>query len=152
MAQYLDLKVRGRPPSRRDQVELLGAVTLFANCSKRDLRDLARVGTFVQLEPDRHIVEEGSVSESLYVIIAGQVTVRRKGRKIATLGKGDVVGELGVILDRDRRSTVTADTPTGLIRIPKRELRRLIDEIPGLGWKLLTTVAARLSDRQSNLV
>ena len=71
--------------------------------------------------------------------------VRRNGRKIAERGPGDIVGELGLLLPRDHIATVTATTPLEVLVLPQRALREAVDEVPGLGWKLLQTVADRMA-------
>ena len=85
------------------------------------------------------------------MIVAGHAIVRRNGRKIAERGSGDILGELGLLLRRDHVTTVTAATPLEVLVLPQHALRQAVDEIPGLGWKLLQTVAERLSDSSTGL-
>ena len=80
------------------------------------------------------------------MIVAGHAVVRRNGRKIAERGPGDIVGELGLLLHRDHIATVTASTPLEVPVLPHRALRDAVDEVPGLGWKLLQTVANRTAE------
>lgn len=79
------------------------------------------------------------------MIVAGHALVRRNGRKVAELGPGDIVGELGLLLHRDHIATATASTPLEVLVLPQRALRDAVDEIPGLGWKLLQTFADRIA-------
>ncbi|MGH1493618.1 MAG: cyclic nucleotide-binding domain-containing protein [Acidimicrobiales bacterium] len=120
-------------------------MTLFENCSKKDLRNLASRTRFEQVEAGHTLLAEGSPSSNLYLLLAGTVSVRRNGRRIASLGAGDAVGELGVILGEARNATVKAETPVEMLVLDRPALRRAFDEVPGLGWKLLTSVAERLS-------
>lgn len=128
------------------QVDHLAALPLFAGCSKRDLRHLARSTRLELLEPDSVLFAEGQQSREAYVIVAGRVVVRRNGRKIADLGPGEIVGELGLLLHRDHVATALATTPVELLVLPQEGLREAVDEVPGLGWKLLRTVAARMAE------
>ncbi|HZX55744.1 MAG TPA: cyclic nucleotide-binding domain-containing protein, partial [Ilumatobacteraceae bacterium] len=70
----------------------------------------------------------------------------KNGRRIARLGPGDVVGELSVILGGPRTATVQADTPIEWLVLDRTSLKQAIDEVPGLGWNVLTSVAARLEE------
>jgi CRP-like cAMP-binding protein len=140
----------GRRPSERKlarevEVAHLAELPLFARCSKRDLRHLARSTRLELLEPDQVLFEEGRRSREAYIVVAGSVVVRRKGRKIAELGQGEFVGELGLLLHRDHRATATAATSTEVLVLPQVALREAVDEIPGLGWKLLQTFADRVA-------
>ena len=80
------------------------------------------------------------------MIVAGHASVRRDGRKIAELGPGDIVGELGLLLHRDHVATAIATTPLEVLVLPQRALREAVDEVPGLGWKLLQTFADRIAE------
>ena len=71
--------------------------------------------------------------------------MRRRGRKIAELGQGEFVGELGLLLHRDHSATATAKTSAEVLVLPQMALREAVDEIPGLGWKLLQTFADRVA-------
>ena len=129
---------------QRQQVAQLSKVPLFANCSKRDLsRLLSRVRT-ESVDAGHTLFVEGAPSSNLYVILSGSAIVRKNGRRIARLGPGDVVGELSVILGGPRTATVESDTPIEWLVLDRASLREAIDEVPGLGWSVLQSVAARL--------
>jgi CRP-like cAMP-binding protein len=129
---------------QRQRVAQLSKVPLFANCSKRELsRLLSRVRT-ESVDAGHTLFVEGAPSSNLYVILTGSAVVRRNGRRIARVGPGDVVGELSVILGGPRTATVEADTPIEWLVLDRTSLREAIDEVPGLGWNVLQSVAARL--------
>ena len=78
------------------------------------------------------------------MIVAGSAQVRRNGRKIAELGRGDIVGELGLLLNRPRNATVKATSSVECLALDQAALKATVSEFPALGWRLLQTVAARL--------
>jgi CRP-like cAMP-binding protein len=140
----------GHRPSRRKlaraaEVAHLAELPLFANCSKRELRHLATSTRLELIEPDQVLFSEGRPSREAYIVVAGRVVVRRKRRKIAELGAGEFVGELGLLLHRNHSATATAKTPVEVLVLPQVALREAVEEVPGLGWKLLQTVAARMN-------
>lgn len=92
------------------------------------------------------LIRQGQPSTEAFVILAGKASVKRNGRNVARLGPGDVVGELGLILDRERGTTVAADTPLEVLVLDRKSLKAAINDVPGLGWKLLETVAERLTE------
>lgn len=130
------------------QVEHLAGLALFSACSKRELRHLARSTRLELHEPDDVLFAVGQPSREAFVIVAGRAVVDRDGRHLAELGPGDIVGELGLLLQRDHVATVTATTPLEVLVLPQRALRQALDELPGLGWKLLQTVADRMAENQ----
>ena len=128
----------------RQQVARLSEVPLFANCSKRELARLLSSVRTETVDAGHTLFVEGAPSANLYVILTGSAIVRKNGRRIARLGPGEVVGELSVILDTPRTATVEAETPIEWLVLDRASLRKAFDEVPGLGWNVLQSVAARL--------
>ena len=129
---------------QRQQVAQLANVPLFAHCSKRELTRLLSLGRTETVDAGHTLFVEGAPSSNMYVLLTGTAAVKRSGRRIARVGPGDVVGELSVILGGPRTATVEAETPIEWLVLDQRSLRAAIDEVPGLGWHLLQSVASRL--------
>lgn len=129
-----------------DKVDLLSHVPLFADLSKKSLAQIARRVTEVEFLPGEHIVHPGTAGDEAYVIIEGRATVRRKGRKIAELQTGDVVGEMSLITELSRNAGVRADTFVPALKIVGADLSAIMNEHPTVAVKLLRTVARRLVD------
>lgn len=122
----------------------LAQVPLFANCSKKQLQSVAAASIELTIEAGKVLVREGEPGHEAFVIIDGSATVTRKGDTIATLGAGDVVGELAPITGGVRTATVTADTSMELLVIGQREFAGLLDEVPGLAVLVLHNLASRM--------
>jgi CRP/FNR family transcriptional regulator, cyclic AMP receptor protein len=129
---------------QRQRVARLSKVPLFADCSKRELGRLLSRSHTESVDAGHTLFVEGAPSSNLYVILTGSAVVKKNGRRIARLKPGDVVGELSVILGGPRTATVQAETPIEWLVLDRASLRTAIDEVPGLGWHLLQSVAARL--------
>ncbi len=127
-----------------ERVRLLSASALFRGCSKRQLRSLAKLTRVVQVEPGEALVTAGAPSTEAYLITAGSAQVKARNGRAATLGPGDVVGELGLLLDRPRSATVRAATPLEVLALSRSDLKVAVEASPELGWSLLQTVAERL--------
>ena len=132
--------------SRTRYLESLRNVGIFAGCTKKQLDQVARVMTELVIPAGQTFIQENSLAHEFIVIENGTATVRRNGRKVASLGSGDVVGELALILHRPRSASVTADTDLKVLVVDARSFEPLLDEVPGLARRLLTTVAERLSE------
>jgi CRP/FNR family transcriptional regulator, cyclic AMP receptor protein len=129
---------------QRQRVAQLSKVPLFANCSKRELGRLVSRARTESVEAGHTLFVEGAPSSNLYVLLTGSAVVKKNGRRIGRVGPGDVVGALGVILGGPRSATVQAETPIEWLVLDQASLRAAIDDVPGLGWHLLHSVAARL--------
>jgi CRP-like cAMP-binding protein len=139
--------------SRRDTfLDHLAQVPLFSALSRKELALVARRAEDVKVEPGRVLVSEGSTGSEFFVIVDGNATVSRRGRKIATLGPGDAFGELALLDKAPRNATVTAQTPMEVVVLGQREFGGLIDEVPGFARKLLAGLAHRLRDADAKSV
>jgi CRP/FNR family cyclic AMP-dependent transcriptional regulator len=136
--------------ARKDEkLDQLGRMWLFSACTKRDLQTIGRASDEVDVAAGKTLTEEGRAGHEFYLILDGKAAVRRKGKKVATLGPGQYFGELS-LLDRGPRSaTVVADSDMRLLVLGQREFNGVLDEVPGLAHKLLRTMASRLRDSDS---
>jgi CRP-like cAMP-binding protein len=126
------------------RVAQLKKVPLFERCSRRQLARLAARVRVETVDAGHVLFRAGAPATNLYLIVAGAAVVERDGRRVARLGPGDVVGELGVILGGTRNATVSAETPIEWIVLDRASLRAALDDVPGLGWTVLQSVATRL--------
>lgn len=122
----------------------LSQVPLFSQCDKKQLQQVASATVEISIEQGRTLVREGDVGHECFVIVEGSATVARNGETIATIGSGDVVGELAPLTGGMRTATVTADTPMEVLVIGQREFAGLLDEVPGLAVHILHDLAERL--------
>jgi CRP-like cAMP-binding protein len=129
----------------RDATALLAKVPLFSECSKRDLRSIARLTHEVSLPAAHTLIQEGAGAYSFFVLLEGTAEVRRGSRRVATLDAGDFVGELALLLDRPRSATVVLTSPARLLTVSAHNFRPLLKRSPGLAFKLIEGLAQRLA-------
>lgn len=130
--------------NQQDRMRMLANSPLFAGCSKKQLKAVASLCRVVHVDKGDVLISAGSPSSDAYLITAGTAEVKRKGGRAATIGAGDVVGELGLLLDRPRNATVVATSSLELLALSRGDLRTAVEHSPELGWTLLEAVAARL--------
>ncbi|MEM9200130.1 MAG: cyclic nucleotide-binding domain-containing protein [Actinomycetota bacterium] len=145
--QYIPSPASGinhRKIAHAETVDILSRLSLFEGAAKRHLREIARHARLEQFEADQDLTVEGHASPSALVIVAGRAVVRRNGRKVADVGPGDIVGELGLLADQPRNATVRTTGPLECLVLDRSGLKAAVLEHPALGWHLLGTVADRL--------
>jgi CRP/FNR family transcriptional regulator, cyclic AMP receptor protein len=124
----------------------LSKIWLFAPCSARDLRKVRQSLDEITAEAGEVLTEEGSAGHEFFLIVKGSAVVKRKGRKVTTLGPGKYFGELA-LLDRGPRSaTIIAETDMVLLVLEQRHFLGLLDTMPSLARKLLGAMATRLRE------
>ncbi len=134
------------------KLEHLANVRMFSALSKKELNMVAKAADVVTIKAGTDIVTEGTTGHEFFLILGGQASVRRRGRKVATLGPGDYFGELS-LLDRGPRSaSVVADDDVEVAVIGQREFMAVLDQVPAVSHKLLVTMAHRLREADSKAV
>jgi CRP/FNR family cyclic AMP-dependent transcriptional regulator len=132
--------------ARKELVSGLAAVPLFSACSKRDLQIVARHAALVDVPAGTAVVEEGARGDAFFFILAGDAVVRRRGRKVATLGPGRFFGELALLDPGPRDATVIATSPLTVGVLAARAFRAILRDVPALSEKLLRGMAQRLRE------
>jgi CRP/FNR family transcriptional regulator, cyclic AMP receptor protein len=130
------------------KIELIKAVPLFSNLSKRDLDAVAAIADEIDLREGKELTREGAPGREFFVLIEGDAAVRKNNRRINRLGPGDFFGEIALVHDRPRTATVVAETPVRALVINARNFQRLLKEQPEIQGRVLTAMAARLSPEQ----
>ncbi len=133
------------PRTSAQEVDL-SKIWLFAPCSTRDLRKVRQSLDEITAEAGEILCEEGTTGHEFFLIVSGTAAVRRKGRKIATLGPGQYFGELALLDRQPRSATVVAETDMALLVLEQRHFLGLLDTMPSLSRKLLGAMAARLRE------
>jgi CRP/FNR family transcriptional regulator, cyclic AMP receptor protein len=124
----------------------LTKIWLFSTCSNRDLRMLRKALDEVTVPAGRVLCEEGTIGREFFLIVDGQASVRRGGRKVATLGPGQYFGELALLDRRPRSATVASDTDMDLLVLGQRQFNGVLEAVPALSRKMMTAMATRLRE------
>ena len=135
--------------ARYAYLDHLAQVPLFAACTKKELQAVSRASDEISVAEGKTLCEQGSVGREAFVIVDGQATVLRNGRKVATLGPGDCVGELALLDHGPRTATVKAATNLTVLVLGAREFAGILDEVPSISHKLMKALASRIRELDS---
>ena len=126
------------------KVEDLKKIGTFANCSDNQIEAIAEITERVDADEGRTLLTEGHVGHDMYVLTGGSADVHIGGEKIATVGPGDVVGELGLVDGQRSSATVVAGAGFEGWLVPRRGFAPLLTDDPALARPLLDAVIAKL--------
>ena len=129
---------------RRELAETLHAVPLFARCTPRELRTVARFVETASLPEGTHLVREGEEGDALFVILEGEAIVQTGDRELARVGEGGYFGELALLDGEPRAADVIAATDVTIAVLGIRMFRTLVRELPDLAEQLLAGLAGEL--------
>jgi pyruvate,water dikinase len=132
----------GPPP--RDPLAALQRVQLFADLTRRQTEQIARLLKIRLFSKGETVIMEGSGGAAFFLIDSGKATVSSKGVQLAALGPGDYFGEIALIDGGPRSATVTAATDLVCYGLTFWEFRPLVERNSAIAWKLLQALAKRL--------
>jgi CRP/FNR family transcriptional regulator len=130
-------------------IELLKSVPLFADLEEGELERFSQVAVPRSFPAATRVFHEGDSSDACYIVSEGSFRVTREhsdGRAItlATLGPGEIFGELAM-LDGDRRSASAESITDGtLLALPANDVRNLLSRNPEIALKLVAGLVRRL--------
>ena len=84
------------------------------------------------------------MGREFFFIVDGTASVRRNGRKAATLGPGGYFGELALLDRRPRSASVTSDTEMDVLVLSQRQFNSVLQAAPTISRKLLAAMAERV--------
>jgi CRP-like cAMP-binding protein len=108
---------------------ILRSIPLFAAMDEDDLHRIATFASSDSASPGTVLMREGDYSTELVAIEDGTADVTKDGETLASLGPGDVFGEMGVLEKELRTASVVATSRMRLIRLSNWEVGRLSPEV-----------------------
>lgn len=99
---------------------------IFDGLSDREIAYFIMMSETIYEKSGEIIINEGDASDDrAYFIESGSVDIYRSGEKIATLGSGDLFGELALITNEPRTATVKVSKNVELLAFSKDEFLML---------------------------
>ena len=133
------------------KLALLKGVPMFEGLSKKELIAVSKATEQLEYGEGEVLGRQDSVGNEAYVVVSGSITVRRNGRKVATLGPGDVAGEMALLDDEPRSADLIAAEDSIVLYIARREFAGLLEANTKLMGKVLRTLAQRLREADRSL-
>lgn len=134
-----------------DAVALLADVPFFAGLSEKTRKAIAKVGKEISFKAGDQIVGEGEGGVGFFLILEGNAEVRKGGKTLATLGRGQFLGEMSLIDGRPRSADVVATAPTTCWAMASWSFAAVVNEHPEIAMPMLKELVKRLRATQSSL-
>jgi CRP-like cAMP-binding protein len=132
--------------------DVLKSTPIFANVlSDEQLAALANRLGVTSFARGAVLMRQGEMGASMFAIVSGvaEVSVHVSGGKesVATLGPGDIVGEISLMTGAYRNATVTATKTLTALEIAKPALQSILSESPDL----IPRFAGMIEQRQAEM-
>lgn len=130
-------------------VEALGRCRLFAGLGPEALEAIARSLRIRRFRRGEVLFHEGDPGDALFIIASGAVKVvvpSEEGEEaiLATLKRGDFLGELALLDGAPRSASAIALEATDALTLPRDQFRALADAEPAIRGALLEAMAREL--------
>jgi hypothetical protein len=126
-------------------------IPLFAGLRLSQAKIVTLMGELKTFPRGTPIIQQGEVGNEMYVLIKGTADVligsAEQRRKVRTLERGEVFGEMGLIRHHERTADVIANDDVEVIAVNENFLTRMQRRYPRIGAKIFLNIAKILSDR-----
>jgi len=123
--------------------EDLAAVPLFEGLGSYALNEIAEKAVKTYVRPQMALARQGDHGFGFAVILSGHADVIVDGNVIATLGPGEVFGEMSLATGSRRNADVVSTSQMTLAHMMVWEFRSLVDKHPEVKDRIAALVAQR---------
>lgn len=136
----------------KQRLNMLGGVSLLTPLTADERLELAGRLRFLPYLKGSVIASQGDLGDCLFIITQGKVNVvveaNHQRRGIATLGAGDVMGEMSVMTGEPRRATLQASTDVCCYALSKEDFESILQSRPELADAFAQLLAQRSLELQ----
>ncbi len=127
--------------------------TFLDTLPETSIKKLASKGFMMEVPAERTIVRQDLVEKEMFFILDGAFVVEAGGRIIAHLHRGDVFGEIALLVDEGRRTATIRSLTAGRVLVLRRRfLVELMEDDPQLSSRILFNLSRILAERMAGLL
>lgn len=138
----LQAEERPRLDLALQRAELVRQFPLFADMDEAGLRQLGRVLRARYVNAGEVVLKKDSAARAVCFIASGAVELESAGQSWR-LGRGEMFGQLAILMQKPRRTEVRAIVPTTLLMLDEARFRRLLRRSPRLQAAVRDSAARR---------
>jgi CRP-like cAMP-binding protein len=121
----------------------LRSVPLFESLSSEERRTIAQHTDVIEVPEGTELVRQGEFAYEFFVLEDGAADVVRDGKRVAELGPGDFLGEMGIVAQAVRNATVVTASPARAIVMTEQAFRSMRALNPAVAERIEAAVEER---------
>ncbi|MEW6267208.1 MAG: serine/threonine-protein kinase [Thermodesulfobacteriota bacterium] len=125
IASFDHLRYLKEEINQEEKLIALKKIGFFKDFSASELAEVLKETSWVKHETGSVIISEGELDDSFYILVAGEVMVRKKGQPLAALKPGDCFGEMAYLGRTKRTATILAANRSILIKMSASHLDKM---------------------------
>jgi predicted RND superfamily exporter protein len=122
-------------------------IPLFEGLNPFSARIAVLMGRLGSAKAGDYLTRRGDVAHELYVLLGGGAQVRRADRIVRSLGRGDIVGEMGLVRGEPRSADVLAAEDLEYVTLDRTFVTRLKRRYPWIAATVFLNLSKILSER-----
>jgi CRP-like cAMP-binding protein len=133
--------------------QVLSTSPTFVGFSDEELGDIAQAGRIRQVPNGKNLIDEGDSGRAAFVVLGGTGDVFKLGpdtgkqHHLATVEPGQILGEIGLLLEHSRSATIKAGDGFVAFELSQDAFNTLLDENNTAARKLLQAIARHVARR-----
>jgi len=136
--------------------DLLEQTPLFSELTQEDLKSLAEAARIRAYQAGEVIVREGDRAAGCFILLSGRVEVVKgadtaRATVLATMGPGELFGEMAMIDDHPRSATVRAIDETECVALRRSDFMAELRRRPEIAVQMLPVLVRRLREAHATL-
>lgn len=135
-----------------DRVAMLAAVPLLSGLARAQLEQMASSSHEGSYERGATILREGEKGTGLYLLLRGTAEVRRAGRLVKSLSRGQFFGEAALLVDEPRTADVLATTDVRCLILNRWDFWTAVGIDPRVNRALFEETVRRLRGFRTELI
>ena len=120
----------GKGQDKQERIKMLARLNRFSSFSDDDIAKVVEEATYLTVPEGWALMVEKTPADKAYLILEGEVSVRRDGQEIARVGAGELIGEMALVNHKLRSATVVAESPLEVLHFTDETVGRLNERIP----------------------
>lgn len=119
---------------------------IFDGFTDEEVEQIKNAGTYVTIPADWSPIWEKTPADKAYILLSGEVSVRKDGKEIARLGPGEIIGEAGIVNHRLRTASIVSLTKLEMLHFTSDAVHHLCADVPLFREALDRAAQERLGD------
>ena len=121
----------------------LRSIALFDSLPSEARAAIAQHADELDVSEGTELARQGEFAYEFFVIEEGNAEVLRDGERIAELGPGDFLGEMGIVGKVVRNATVRTTSPSRVIVMSEQDFRSMSRTNPDVASRITAAVEQR---------
>jgi CRP-like cAMP-binding protein len=139
-----------------DKIMLLRGIDIFESLSVSELAATASVVEEIDCTPGEIIIQEGTVGDTMYLVVKGEVSVIKDlGQineiEIDRINAGDYFGEMALFEDAVRSVSIRIEEPSRFMVLHKQEFKELVREYPQIALEICKVLSGRIRNLHTKI-